>query len=208
MKLVFRTSVNPIDWLSPNPLAPSAAAAGAAAWVAPSPASSSPTASVSAAAEQHAASTAGESLVQQQAGASQQQQQQWLDQLPSPQQHQQQRTPAPPPYGRCVVIYKKGDDLRQDQFILQVRDKAAFFTRPYEPACCMCPMLCMHVLKAAMDLLAVSMHARHPPASNIHTLTVRPEPATLQAAPPQTPLTPVAAPPSAVPPNPLACAGR
>jgi phosphatidylinositol kinase/protein kinase (PI-3 family) len=24
------------------------------------------------------------------------------------------------PHGRCVVIYKKGDDLRQDQFILQV----------------------------------------------------------------------------------------
>jgi hypothetical protein len=51
----------------------------------------------------------------------QQPQQQWVEQLPAPQQQQQQQQRVTAPYGRCVVIYKKGDDLRQDQFILQVR---------------------------------------------------------------------------------------
>ena len=51
----------------------------------------------------------------------QQSQQQWVEQLPAPQQQQQQQQRVTAPYGRCVVIYKKGDDLRQDQFILQVR---------------------------------------------------------------------------------------
>jgi hypothetical protein len=126
LKLVFRTSLKPIDWASTNPLAPSAASA-APAWLAPAPAGNSPTAS-SAAAEHTAAGTAaagvamGSTPLQQQAGLGQQQQ--WSEQHGGPDQQgpsqQQQRLPAATPYGRCVVIYKKGDDLRQDQFILQV----------------------------------------------------------------------------------------
>lgn len=130
LKLVFRTSLKPIDWASSNPLAPSAAAAAAPAWVAPAPAGNSPTASLSAAASEHAVSAAaaagaapGSTPLQQQAGLGQQQQ--WSEQHGGPaqqglSQQQQQRLPPATPYGRCVVIYKKGDDLRQDQFILQV----------------------------------------------------------------------------------------
>lgn len=118
MKLVFRTSVKPIDWQSPNPLAPSAAAAAPAAWLAPPPADSSPTAAAAAAQHQQQAVAAGTQPSLQHEASHQQPQQQWVEQLPAPQQ-QQQRVTAP--YGRCVVIYKKGDDLRQDQFILQVR---------------------------------------------------------------------------------------
>jgi hypothetical protein len=101
IKLVFKTAPHSIDWTGQAPLAGSAHAPAAAA---AAPGEGWPDAAAAAASgtqlgSQAAAAVAGDTSP-----------------LSGSEQQQQQRPAA----GRCVVIYKKGDDLRQDQFVLQV----------------------------------------------------------------------------------------
>jgi len=109
--------VHPIDWEGPAPLAGSPAATGgpAAAWVAAEGAAGDTpaTAASSTAAVSNSGSSSSCVGSASATAAHQDSSQQLLQQ-------QQQWSGSSAAACRCAVIYKKGDDLRQDQFILQV----------------------------------------------------------------------------------------
>lgn len=93
IKLVFKTSAHPIDWQGSSPLA------GSGTEITADAAAQAATAAAASSALQEGGTGSG--LAGSAAGS----------EATSSSQLEQQR---------CVVIYKKGDDLRQDQFILQV----------------------------------------------------------------------------------------
>lgn len=115
VKLAYRVSPRPIDWASPMPLVPlarvalvgsgdhSAGGAAAAAAGVPAAASGGGSSSVAVPLAAARASAVAQAL-----------------QLPQSCQTALTVSESDPSSLRVVVIYKKGDDLRQDQFVLQV----------------------------------------------------------------------------------------
>eukprot|EP00879_Flechtneria_rotunda_P010868 GHRR01011358.1.p1 GENE.GHRR01011358.1~~GHRR01011358.1.p1 ORF type:complete len:821 (+),score=283.38 GHRR01011358.1:733-3195(+) len=105
VKLVFRTAAHLIDWQGPAPLSGSSSQPAAGAWLAEADGAAT---AVTGPATVAALPTGAFG----QLGSS--------DPAASGAAVVERQRPAASSSGRCVVIYKKGDDLRQDQFVLQM----------------------------------------------------------------------------------------
>lgn len=119
VKLAYRVSPRPIDWSSSSPLVPLGGGGGdpsAAATGAIPAAAATATSGAGASLNSGGASNVAVPAAAARASAVAQ-----VLQLPSSCQTALTVSDLDPSALRAVVIYKKGDDLRQDQFVLQVR---------------------------------------------------------------------------------------